>query len=249
MTKEYTDNQANNEVELPAATYAESLEKLSAHELISRQGDKSQDSSGFRGEIRKEERRNASLNIVQNVGALRQEFNPGAIVLNKEKEISDGKAPVELTVLYVHKFYQQIVPFNSGIRPEIFETAAEVKKAGGTLEWKNGVAPTYQSVLRCTVLIKRPEGIDGGFPLNHEGEQYTTADWYLRGVSYKNAGATILNTILQLRHSKEPIRSVKWELCSQLWTSPKGFKSIIPALKEVGKHPASFQNFTAALID
>ncbi len=204
--------------------------------------------AGFRGELLACERRNVTLNIVQKMGSLVDTFRVGAIVLNKEVELSDGSQDVELTILHIHKFYQEKVAYNSGVRPKTFDTLEEVKRNGGTIEWINDEAPSYESVLRCTVLVKKPDGVDGGFTLSHGDHSYTLAEWYIRGVAFKTVGISLLSTIWQMKLSGHSFSSVKWKLCTSRHKLNNGHSLVVPVLKNAGPHTDEFAEFTASLM-
>lgn len=237
--------EGNNSKIVLKTSYVEEMERLSAHELISAQR---AELAGLKGEIRAKERRNATLSIVQKVGALADRFSAGSIVMNKETVLSLGDTPVEFTVLVARKFYQEKVAYNSGVRPRIFSTEEDVLAAGGTLDWENGVAPTYETVLHCTVLLKQPDGVEGGFTLTYEGAQYALCEWYMRGVAFKNAGLTILNTIWQLSRSGQSFTSLKWELTTRRITVGLN-KVITPAVNIAGRHSNEFTAFASTLLN
>ena len=237
--------EGNNSKIVLKTSYVEEMERLSAHELISAQR---AEIAGLKGEIRAKERRNASLSIVQSTRALGITIAPGSIVMNKETVLSSGDTPVEVTVLVARKFYQEKVNFNTGVRPRIFSTEEEVLAAGGTLDWVNGERPSYEAVLHCTVLLKQPKGVEGGFTLSYGGAQYALCEWYMRGTAFKYAGLTILNTIWQLSRSGQSFTSVKWELTTRRVTVG-GNIVITPIVKDVGYHSNEFTAFASTLLN
>lgn len=206
-----------------------------------------QGGAGFSGEILARDRRQSTLSIVQRVGGLADCYKPGSIILNKEIELSDGTQPVELTILHVHKYYQEKVAYNSGVRPKIYDTEEAVKFNGGTLEWVGDEPPSYEVVLRCTVLIKKPEWVDEAFPLSHDGEMYSTCDWYIRGMAYKTVGRTLLSTIWQMSLSGLEISSLKWLLRTGRSKLNNGYTVVTPVLKNLGQHTTEFVEYVETL--
>ena len=88
---------------------------------------------GFEGEILPSEIRIPTLNVVQGVGDLADSFRSGAIVLNKETQLTDGGTPLEVTLLRCRKFYVENIPYGSEQRPAMYDKLQDVLKAGGTL--------------------------------------------------------------------------------------------------------------------
>lgn len=83
------------------------------------------------------------VNLVQNVGELADLFPSGAVTYNKEVQLSDGTTPIEVTVLRARKQFVEALDFDSGERPQVFDTLEEVKAVGGTVEWVGNQKPTY----------------------------------------------------------------------------------------------------------
>ncbi len=79
------------------------------------------------------------INLVQKTSAeeLTSLFSLGSIVLNKEVQLSDGKAPVTVTAIRMAKDYIQKVDFDSGDTPAVYLTPEEVLAAGGSLNYKD----------------------------------------------------------------------------------------------------------------
>lgn len=180
------------------------------------------------------------INIVQGVGPLSELFSPGAIVLNKELQLSDGTTPIELTILAAHKQFVENLPYDSEERPAVYDTLEEVKAAGGTIEWNGDIKPSFTPVLHVNLVFKAPEGADGAFPLEHQGRPCGLAVWTLRGVAYTRAGKNILTAAkFSLR---DGLFNGKWTLTTK--REKFGRNSVfVPVLRNVGRNTPEFIEF------
>lgn len=206
--------------------------------------------SGLVGEIRPSEIRLPMLQIVQEKSELVSDFYPGAIVLDKQISLSSGERAVEMTILSARKYYQQKLPFGSDQQPEMYETAAQIAEAGGSLDWERGQSPTHEAILRLRLLIKMPEmGARRIFALPFEGSEYAEAIWVLRGLAYRKAGTTILTAASQLSRIGGAIHSIKWLLGTNELTLRNGTTVYAPVLKSAGRHKSEFLDFLGNLIN
>ena len=205
---------------------------------------------GFEGEILRSELRIPTLSVAQGAGSLAYTFRPGNIVLNKETLLSEGSTPLEITVLRCRKFYVEDLPYGSEQRPLMFDKLEDVIAAGGTLEWINNKRPSYQTVLQCQVLVKRPDGVAGEFPYGFKDSDYAMAMWTIRGMAFKRAGRSLLTAIAQLAHSGKPLSATKWLLSTVSVTLPnKSTVTVsIPVLRNAGNHDAEFIQFVSDML-
>ena len=191
------------------------------------------------------------LSIARNIGALSElGFTPGALVYDKETELSDGKQPLEVTVLNYAESYQEDIPFGSGF-PRSYATAEEVERAGGSTMWVDGVAPTFTPVMRVQLLVKAPDFLNGKdyFPFQCEDStgkigDYSTCQWFLRKTTYNSVGRTILGAAqIQLRKG---IWLGKWHLTTAKKTF--GRNTIhVPQLKFAGLHDDKMRKFILSI--
>jgi hypothetical protein len=158
---------------------------------------------GIEGEDDFSDIRLPRLQIVQGVGPLSQ--NPkfrnkgGAIVFAGEDMISDGAAPVHITVIKALKDYEEKLPDGEfGTRvPRRASTQAEVTALGGTLlklpDGKGGtIMPSWRPCLTCLVAVEG-DSKSPHFPyLAPNGKSYGIAIWKISGWSYSTAGKAIL---------------------------------------------------------
>lgn len=155
------------------------------------------------------------FNIVQNVGDLKDQFAPGALVFNKDTVLytppvidqqkgvitKPGLPPVTLYVIGIvsERFSEKI---KGGIGGEIVDTEAEVRAAGGTLDYKewelkqNEGMRRFEPLIDLLVAIEKPEHIsdDGtvfGFPVGKK--HFTIGFWGCKGTSYTHAVKKVFN--------------------------------------------------------
>ena len=156
------------------------------------------------------------LNIVQSIGSLKDSFVPGAIVFDQKLELFTlpiidratgnikvpGLPPVNLTVLGFRptRFVEKI---SGGERGMIVNTEADVRAAGGTLdynEWKLKAASgmkRFETLAEAFVIIKRPAHVaddDTVFIFDIGGEKYALALWAMKGTAYTHAAKRVFFT-------------------------------------------------------
>jgi hypothetical protein len=150
--------------------------------------------SDFQGEIDQSDIATPRLDVVQKIGALSEEFPAGTILLNRRVVLAEPSQPASITVVTAKKFYMEDLEWGAEERPRIFMTKDDVKAAGLTLDWADGVKPTAKNVLDCLVLAKAPEGSDAPeFNLSFDGERYAVAQWVIQSASsYNGAGKSLL---------------------------------------------------------
>jgi len=185
------------------------------------------------------------LHLVQAVGPLSEKFTPGQYVYNKELVISDGTAPVSVTVLRIKKQYQENLPYGGDQLPRMFDTLEEVKQAGGWIDWRNNERPPFSPILQALVLIRSPFEENPLFPYEFAGAAYGLALWTLRGVSFTRAGKTII-TASQFA-LKDGLHTGSWSLSSK--REKVGLNFIhVPVLRHDAKHTAEFAEFALGLL-
>ena len=147
-------------------------------------------------------------------------------------------------MLRARKQFVEALDYDSGERPQVFDTLEEVKAAGGTVEWVGNQKPTYNPVLHVHIVFKAPAGLDYAFPLEYKGESYGMAVWTLRGVAFKRAGRNILTA------SKFSLRDGlfhgKWELTTKREKVARN-SFVVPVLRNVGRNTPDFVEFLRTL--
>ena len=155
------------------------------------------------------------LNIVQNIGELKDQFQPGSLVFDRNTvlftpPIIDAKAgtivkaalpPVVLTVVGIvaERFSEKVV---GGMGGQIVDTEDEVRAAGGTLDYKEWELKQGEGMLRfeplidLLVTIRKPDHVDDGgavfgFPVGDSS--YAIGFWSCKGTAYTHAVKKVFN--------------------------------------------------------
>lgn len=189
------------------------------------------------------------LKIVQSVGPLSEVFTPGLIVFGGEliihdpdEELKPPQAPVRLTVVRIKKQYIEDVEYGGEERAKVLDTMAQVKEAGGYIEWgPEGERPPYSAMTTCQILIEKPETVDEAmFPFVHNGKHYAMGLWQQKGTQYTMAGKLIL-TASQFA-LKDGLYKGSWNLTTK--RQKRGTNMVqCPILKHGPRHDAEMQAF------
>ena len=155
------------------------------------------------------------VNIVQNLGDLKDEFPMGALVLGKSVElwrppvikngvITDAAPPPVEIIVAGFRPTRYVEKTTGGKRGNIVNTPQDVVAAGGTTEYAEAARlkkPLYQPLAEAVILVRKPEGVpdsegtDFSFEVP-EGEgkvgKYALAFWSLKGSAYTAAGKSVL---------------------------------------------------------
>jgi hypothetical protein len=174
-----------------------------------------------------------SLKIVAKVGPLSEQFRPGEVVVDGDAVISDGKEPVEFTVLNARKKYIEYTVYGSEQMPRILWSNGDVKAAGGTTEWTDGPdgrqRPSYDPALVMTVVVKNPQKEPSAhFPFEHGDDYYAVLTYELTRTAYRRAAHKVL-TGYSL-HLKQDFLRGGFELTTDTATIG-GNKVIVPELR------------------
>lgn len=162
------------------------------------------------------------INIVQKVGEMSNVWTPGEIVLNQQTAVytqpvaqngvitKPGTNPLTIIVLGFQKtrFVEKV---SGGAQGAIVDTAEEVTKLNGTLEYrewqeksKAGIpVKLFQRLSTALILVERPEHVKDEenllFSYEFEGRHFALALWSMKGTAYTN-GAKRLFTDRKLGH-------------------------------------------------
>lgn len=146
------------------------------------------------------------VNLVQNIGTLKDSFLPGTLLYNQQNPLfipgrinektktveRPATAPITVTFMGFRptRFVEKVIGGGKGL---MVNTEAEVTAAGGTLdytEWnlkKASGMKRFEPLADGMVLIERPEIVaddDTVFVYEIEGKKYALALWAVRGTSY-----------------------------------------------------------------
>jgi hypothetical protein len=208
------------------------------------------------------------LNIVQNIGKLQEEFEPGTLVYNqniilfspasaKKGASHPASPPLNITV-FGFKPTRYCEKVEGGGRGIIVDTEDEVRSNGGTLDYGEWKAKKASGMKRFEILkdamlaIRRPEGVDpdgATFTYEVEGQFYTLAMWALHGVCYTAAykrvfGPSRVTGCL----TKGGYPSWNYSLTVREETYPNGNKAWVPVCIPGRKNTDEFLNFVASVI-
>lgn len=166
--------------------------------------------SDMQGDWLRQDVRLPRLNLVQKTSdeELVTNFGIGAIVLNKEIKLSDGKTPIVVTAVRMAKDYIQKLPFDSGETPAVYLTPEEVIAAGGSLNYKDyNSGNFFQPRAHIQFAIKAPEGLDETelalFPYESEGKAYAMALLTVASSAY----TSVAKELATLRTSNKVMRN------------------------------------------
>lgn len=217
------------------------------------------------------------LNLVHDIGALKETFSPGELVwgqqnvlftppaINKQTGNVDkpGTPPVIITVLgEVNKRFSEII--EGGMGGAIVATEADVRASGGTLDYneyqmkKGSGMKRFGPLLDLLVVVQRPEHVtnDGTvFGFDVGGAQYALGLWSLSKTSYtegykKSLGIHRLTGVIKGKRSEGggyPVFS--FAVSTRLHTYPKGNKSWVPVVIPFRKSTPEFLDFVNQIIN
>lgn len=211
------------------------------------------------------------LNIVQNIGPLKDSFRPGSIVFGRQVPIfipgivdratstvkEAGTKPATITVLgfWPTRYIEKMA---GGARGLIVDTEQEVSENGGTLnyqEWqlkKASGMKKFEEYADALTLVERPEHIaDDGtiFVFQCEGKKYALARFGMKGTIYNAAAKGVFFTARRmgcLNAGGYP--SFCYYISTKLQTWPGGNSSFIPVCVSGSKSSPAFLDFVADIL-
>lgn len=212
------------------------------------------------------------LNIVQNIGQLKDSFINGSLVLNQQLALFIPPAvnaktgvterpatpPAIITILGFRptRYCEKI---EGGVKGIIVNTEEEVRLAGGTLdyqEWKlkkDSGMKRFECLADAMVAVQRPElAADDDTVFNYEvgGQKYALALWAMRGTSYTAAAKRVFFTARAtgcLR--KEGYPSWAYAVTTREETYPGGNKAWIPVCLPCRRSTPEFIDFVRQVLN
>lgn len=211
------------------------------------------------------------INIVQNIGTLKDTFSPGEIVLGQQtvlfvppeidgktgNQTKPGTPPVIMTVLGItQKRFHEIVV--GGMGGQIVNSEAEVRSAGGTLDWKewdlkkSAGMKRFGPMVDLLMVIRRPEHIknDGNvFGFDIDDGQYALALWSLQKTSYTEGYKKILafNRLAGVLKNGYPTHSFAVSTREQSYPGNK--LAHVPVIIPNAKSTPAFADFVNAIVN
>jgi hypothetical protein len=195
------------------------------------------------------------LNLVQKVGKLGDNFQPGSIVFEKSYVLSNGKPEqaIDLTPLLFRKQYQRKTAWGEGDsneQQEVYNTSEEVRRAGGSLEY--GDENYFQEIADITFAVKLPENLEAGdeifdlFPYKFADSLYAVAMWTVASSSYTALGKRILtDSAMTLRNG---LHTGHYMVCSEIRKNAKN-SWYVPRAAFAGRHTPEAAEFFASIIN
>jgi len=211
------------------------------------------------------------LNIVQNLGELKNSFSPGEVVFGQQtvlftppeidgkpgNVVKPGTPPVIITVLGItQKRFGEIVV--GGMGGVIVNSEADVRASGGTLdykEWelkKNSGMKRFGPMNDLLVVVQRPECIanDGNvFGFEVEGKQYALALWTLFKTSYTEGYKSVLAFQRLAGVLKDGYPTHSFALSTREKSYPGNKLAWIPILLPNAKSTPAFMEFVNQIIN
>lgn len=161
------------------------------------------------------------LQLTHGVGGLSASgFNPGDLVLAKEHLLSTRNGPplrvICLNYKQYWKEYLSATLFNSGVRPRVWPSEAEVHKAGLTTTWIGGIGPQASLGMDWFMLIEQPKDLKCGlFGVTIGGKDYAPAVMSFDKTVYQFVAQTFLPAAAYALR-KRGVWSAVWEMTTKL---------------------------------
>lgn len=163
--------------------------------------------AGVSGEWDENDFKFPGLKIVAGSGPLSAKFNSGSLVYADEEILAppnlmkpDPAHAIRFIPIHLVKQYRENISneeYQAGKMANIVSTKEEVRLAGGTTEWIDGLRPSYSPCATVYMLIERPEGCDhAGFSLVLDDKEYALAVYYASGTGYNYSARQLYNTAL-----------------------------------------------------
>lgn len=211
------------------------------------------------------------LNIVQNIGQLKDQFSPGEVVFGQAtvlftppvfdvktgNQVKAGTQPLNITAIGIvsRRFSEKIA---GGIGGQLVNTEEEVRAAGGTLnyqEWdlkKEAGMKRFEPLIDFLIAMRRPEHIaddDKVFSFPVGSLKYALGFWSLKGASYTAAFKEVLAYHRMAATLREGFPMHNFALSTRLkkWTGGK--EAFVPILIPAEKSTPEFLEFATKLVN
>jgi len=191
--------------------------------------------AGLSGDFQQSDVNLPRINVVAKTSQLVDDgFTPGAIVLNKEVELSKKDEPLKVVVLNMMKQFQEDVAWGEDRAPRVFNSQTELEAAGFSTEW--GSPNLCRPMAHITMLIEAPAGLSSEgaelFPYEFNDKLYAMAVLTASKSAYKTTAKEIATFAAFAQGAG--VWTTAWNLTSKLRT--EGDVSwFSPALKRAGR--------------
>jgi hypothetical protein len=203
---------------------------------------------GITGEITMRDIQLPRVNLVQKIGELADSgLTPGVFMLNKEAMLSDGKTPLSITVLRLHKQYRQKLEQGDQSMPQVYDKQEQVIANGGSLKW--GEPNYFQEIAHLSLAIEKPANLKEEFAAffyrEHASKQYTLAVYTVASSAFTSLGKKIITA--GYNQLSSGLWTGKWQLTSSLTKGAKG-TWFIPEAKFDGLHSKEDAAFFESMV-
>jgi hypothetical protein len=164
------------------------------------------------------------INLVNKSGELADKFTPGTFAINREHQLNsladtkDKCNPIRVIAVRMVKQYRENTPYESDTPARIFNTASEVRSAGGVISRAKG-GNNFSEMAHIEFLVEAPEGLDeeasSSFCHTIGGKQYARVVYTATGTAF-GAVAVTLASSLRGHLSATGLTGGQWELGSVL---------------------------------
>lgn len=215
------------------------------------------------------------INIVQGIGHLKDMFPIGAIVFGQNTvlftpPIVDGKTgnikqaatpPVLLTVLGFRpvRFVEKV---QGGVRGLIVNSEAEIRAAGGTLdykEWnlkKGAGMKRFETLAEALIAIERPEHIADDdtifvYPVEDGGKvrKFALALWAMKGTAYTAAAKRVFFTARAVGSLRKGYPTRSFNLTTVFESFDNGNGAWVPVCLPAAESTPAFMEFARAILN
>jgi hypothetical protein len=200
--------------------------------------------AGIEGEVGTKDIQLPRLNLLQKTSELVDAgFTPNTFALNKE--IPLGKS-LTAVVVKLKKQFQQDLPYGSEVQPHTCDTLAEVREAGGSIEW--GSENRYSEMAHLQLLVKAPDGLSedqlDAFPYEVDGHSWAPCILTVAKTAYKAAAKPVITAAFSTLRAG--LHHGLWTVAAELKTAPMGTWSV-PQFKLTGRTSPEMAELVEAL--
>lgn len=218
------------------------------------------------------------INMVQGLGELKDSFEQGSIVFNQQfsiytpqtvrkvggvDQIVPGTAPLHIVCLGLRpdRYAEKVT---GGKRGLLVNTEAEVRAAGGTLdynEWRLKAAAgikRFEPLAEALILIEKPADAPGATPTalddepvfiyEVEGKRYTMALWAMKGTSYTEGAKKVFFTNRRTGCLRNGYPTYSFTLATRNKAYDNGNSTWIPVMLPLHKTSAALLEFVKGVL-
>ncbi len=206
----------------------------------------------FTGPWDRSDVRDPRINLVQKSSKTElHAFGLGSFVLNREFKLSDGKTPLQITVVASDKDYQQKLPWGSKDTANVARSPEEVRAAGGTLTFKGAKVGTYyQKRAHQTILLKAPKTLTEDdlnfFPYEFNGDKWAVAKMTVSSSGFTSMAGEIATLCTYNKSMRQGMIHGQLELTSKEVPGDDA-TWFVPVVKFVQQNPKELLEFFESL--